>query len=124
MQNPRTFWVTVYKQDSAFFPDGEYKMIHCNHTKVIECGINTVGEIVAVPTTANSEIPGTSGSTDFETQTAMVPQATISASPTQFSDSGFKAVTEIKDNVTQVTSWVATAQYNANIVACNPSTHN
>lgn len=122
MQKPRTFFVTVYKDDDAFYPAGQSRMIHCNHMREQDCGITTEGIIVPIPSA--TEIPGTADTTDAQVGTVMVPQSTVFDSPTQFADSSYKAVTRIKDMVTLVTSYVSTTEYETNVVACFPTTHN
>lgn len=122
MQKPRTFFVTVYKDDDAFYPAGQSRMIHCNHMREQDCGITTERLIVPIPSA--TEIPGTADTTDAQVGTVMVLQGTIFDSPTQFADSSYKAVTRIKDMVTLVTSYVSTSEYETNVVACFPSTHN
>lgn len=114
----RTFWVKVYKDDSAFYPAGQSRLIHCKHQKDVECAITTEGVIVPLP--GNTEVQGSEDGTDANSGTVMVPQGTIFPSSDQF-PSDIVAVTRIKDTVTQVTSYVDTTEYNANVVNCNPT---
>jgi len=117
----RQFWVTVYKSTDAFYPEGVSKPISCNHQRVLDCGINTVGEIVSLP--GATYVPGTVDVTDLQNGSAMVPQGTIFPDPAQFVDN-FRAVTLIKDLTDLAEYYVDTAEYDTNVVSCNPSTHN
>jgi hypothetical protein len=114
----RTFWCKVYKDDSAFYPAGESRAIHCNHQKEGEFGINPEGEIVALP--GNTQVQGADDATDANSGTVMVPQGTVFPSTTQF-PTNIVAVTRLKDLVTLVTSYVDTTIYNTNVVSCNPA---
>ena len=108
----RQFYALVYKADNAFYKNGQQVAIFCNHVWEGTMGLNTVGEIVPLP-----DATTTSPLAD----TAMVEHGTVFPSPTYFGDSGFKAVTQVKDIERLVTYWVDTASYNANVVTCNPT---
>lgn len=122
----RTFWVTVYKSDNAFYKDGLPRAISCNHVRELDCGINTVGLIVSLPDA--TEVPGFIQSPPTYSPpnqgSVMIPHGTIFPSPTQFPDTTFKAVTRIKTLPDNATYYVDTAEYNTNVVACFPATHN
>lgn len=113
------FWVKVYKANNAFYKDGRNVQIYCNHTPLGEYGINTVGEITPLP--GASEIELGSPPSPAYVPAAGTPAGTIYPSPTQFSDSGFKAVIKIKDEVTLTEYYADAASYLQNRVNCNPA---
>jgi len=125
MNTSRQFYVKVYKQDSAFFPDGEMKMIHCNHQKVGLAEMTLEGIIVPLP--GATSVPGTVGKNDNQQGSVMLPQSTVlpeAATIQGATSSTLITVLRIKDNVTQIGSWVDVDSYNANVVTCFPTTHN
>lgn len=112
------FFVRTYKDNSALYPpDGVSVAINCNHIRIADYGINTVGEIVPLPRA--TEIPGVTAGTDLQHGTVMVPQGSIFP-PNYFADSNFKNVTHIKDMVTSRDYYVDTADYTTNVINCNP----
>lgn len=116
MLKNRSFTALVYKADNAFYQDGQYQLIYCNHTFIGLMGINTQGEIVPLPETrvaSPAVVPS-----------ALVPPGTINPSDIAFGDAGFKAVVQVKDEVMQATYWVDEDSYYANVVSCNPTSHN
>lgn len=105
----KQFFVTVYKANSTFYQAGQKFPIYCNHQWLGNYGINTVGEIVPLPT---STVPGIG--------TAQIPHGTVFPNPQQFSDANFKAVVCIKDMITLDEYYVDAADYNTQIVNCFP----
>lgn len=106
------FYALIYMADNAFYQDGKTVPIYCNHVRLEDCGINTQGEIVQLPTSRTVSPP---------VNTVAIEPGNIFPSPTQFGDAGFKAVTKIKDMVTLTEYYVDTTSYNANVVNCNPA---
>lgn len=125
MNTPRQFFVKVYRQDSAFFPDGEMKMIHCDHQKIGAESLTLEGIIVPLP--GATSVPGTVGKNDNEQGSVMLPQSTVlpeGATIQGSTSSTLIPVIRIKDNVTLIASWVDVDSYNANVISCFPTTHN
>lgn len=108
----KNIYVTVYKADNAFYQAGKSLQISCNHVNEGNWGLNTYGEIVPLP-----------GATVPNTETALIPEGTVFASPTAFGDSNFKKVTQLKDMTTLSTFWVDTADYNTKVIFCNSAEH-
>lgn len=116
MLKNRSFYAIVYKADNAFYQDGQYQQIYCNHVMEGVMGINTVGEIVPLPSTEVAS--------PFVVPSALVPQGTINPSDNAFGPENFKSVVQVKDMVMLATYYVDTDSYYANVVNCNPSNHN
>lgn len=106
------FFALIYKADNAFYKDGQQVAINCNHVWEGDMGLNTVGEIVPLPGATTTSPPA---------DTAMVEHGTVFPRSNYFSDTGFKAVTQVKDITLLATYWVDTASYYANVVKCNPT---
>ena len=122
-EHVRYFWNLVYKDDSGFYPNGQQRQISCDHQLEATMGITTRGEIVPLP--GATLPPGTSYGNSIQSGSAMVPADTVNGATNQFTDVNYKTVVRIKDFTNNnVTSWVDAVTYYANVVVCNPSTHN
>lgn len=116
----RQFFVIVYKTGAGnFYKDGQAVMVHCQHDKIQVMGMNTVGEIFPLPESTaitNNDSPPSV----IVVPVGMAPHGTLYPSTTQFADAGFKSVTQIKDRITQDVYYCDTADYNTNVIRCNP----
>lgn len=115
----RQFYVTVYAAESAAYKNGQKLPIYCNHTFLGLYGLNTVGEITALPGASQQELTS-SPPVSVVVPAGGIPANTIFPDPAQFVDSGFKAVAKIKDEVTLKIYYADAADYAANVVRCNP----
>lgn len=120
MATVQYWWGKVYKADNAFYKNGQSVQIACNFQYIgNNFGINTNGEVTVF---ANSEVTtvNTSPPTDAIVPAAATPPGQAWPSSTQFSDTGFKPVVQVKDMDQQVTYYVDYDSYYANVVQCNP----
>lgn len=110
--------VKAYKDDSGFFgPDGANRQISCNHEFQGIWGINTVGEIVPIPSTTVPPSVGTG--TDEQQQTVLIPQGNIYTDTTYFNGTDFKTVVKVKDMENLRTTYVDKTSYDTQIIQCN-----
>ncbi len=119
------FPVLVWKDDNAlYFPDGETRLISCNHVNEGTYGVNIRGEVFStqgatfVPLYSS---PPTSPPTNSEGNNAMVNAGNVYGASTPFAagTTDYKACIRIKDMTNLVTSYVDVESYAANIYKCN-----
>lgn len=114
---PLSFFVTVYKDDNAFYgTSGASLSISCNHQVLGDYYLNTVGEEFPIPTTT---VPLSEPGTDWEHGKNMASEAGVYASPNVF-NKDFIRVTRVKDLTSNVVSYVDPTSFDTNVVSCNP----
>lgn len=137
----RQFTVVVYKADNTFYPGGVALAINCANAVMVDAFVmNTVGQIVPIPTKRNYYIPesDTPSSPPSDpvvdgADTVMVQRGTqsvafnisnISAGTSVLPEleRGFVYVIQIKDVVELVTYYVDMDDYiNNGAAQCNPT---
>lgn len=113
----KSFSVLAWKDaGGTFFPDGITRTISCNHIKEGDFGLALYGEIVPLPTTT---LPVDVAGTDLQHRETSIPPGTVLLNTTQFTDSGYKQVTRIKDLDTLQITYVDTTDYATQVDTCN-----
>lgn len=126
MQGPqyREFWAKVYKTDKTFNQTGLMQLVHCHHVWEGDYWMNTYGELVG---TIGSDFPGQmsppeAGSPPVPVPAALEPQGTVFN--TEAFANNMVQVTKIKDMYLLEEFIIDKALYYANVITCNPVTHN
>lgn len=114
----KTFWVTVYKTDKTFFQQGSSMLVHCHHINEGNFGMNQKGEITPAGDATFSSPPDTA----IAVPAALNPQGGVYTNLSEF-PTEMVAVIKIKDMVSLEVYIVDTANYNANVIACNTTGH-
>lgn len=109
------FYVKVYMADNVLYQAGKTLPIYCNHTRLGNYAMNTVGQVTPLPEA--TEVDDTTG---IGIPAAGIHQGNIYPSLLQPENSGQKLVTKIKDMVMLTEYYVDTADYNTKVVQCNP----
>lgn len=115
----RQFYITVFKADNVLYPGGKKLPIYCHHVNLGNFGMNSKGEITALPGATIIDA-ATSPPEAIIVPAGAIAPGTIFPDPHQFLDADFRQVTQIKDMVRLSTFYVSTAEYNSAVVACNP----
>jgi hypothetical protein len=124
MATVQYWWALVYKAENVFYKNGQNCQIGCNFQYIGDnYGINTNGEVTVLATSVPTEV-FTSPPTEVIVPAVATPPGQAWPSATQFSDTAFKPVVQVKDMNQQVTYYIDYASYYANVIQCNPIPNN